>query len=174
VPFLFLMESEREINRTVNDGNTKLIDKILSEKLFISKKMTNFAVPKTKCYHLILKFATVDKVNNDTNKLLEEERQFSSIMYMELRRAGYTTSYHQCGEEFCDYLVSRGGKVVKAIQVSFCLSDTAVRERYIRGLLLTMETFGLKEGFVYTKGENERLSFGERTIFLLPFKDWKV
>lgn len=76
------------------------------------------------------------------------------------------------GEE-CDFVLSRKGKVDAAIQVTYVLGDKN-REREIRGLVSAMEFFGLEEGIIITRDQEEEIREGKRKIMVVPAWKWAL
>jgi predicted AAA+ superfamily ATPase len=103
----------------------------------------------------------------DFNNVNDEERQFCSMLYIELRRTYDKVFYHHNEKEECDLVLSKGDKVVNAIQICFRDPESADRKQCVQRLLNTMSTFNLKEGYIFTKNESKDLIYDGKVVHLV-------
>jgi len=97
-------------------------------------------------------------------KLLE------NLVLIELKRRGKEIFYFQENRE-CDFVIRERGKIKKAIQVCYELSDTN-REREVNGLLEAMETFKINEGLILTYDDEEEILLDKKKIVIKPVWKW--
>ncbi len=104
------------------------------------------------------------KLGQDKGRLLE------TITALELTKSGEDISYSQNHSE-CDFVITQGGRITKAIQVTCQYEDPKTKEREIKGLKQTCEKFNLKKGTIITIDEEEKLKEGNIKIEVIP--GWK-
>ncbi|OPY38199.1 MAG: Archaeal ATPase [Methanoregula sp. PtaU1.Bin051] len=100
----------------------------------------------------------------NTGRLLE------NIVFIELRRRGEEIYYYS-GDRECDFVIKRGRKISRAVQVCHELNDENV-DREIGGLSEAMEDFGLKEGLILTGSQEDLRKTGDATIIIKPVWKW--
>ena len=100
----------------------------------------------------------------NTGRLLE------NIVFVELLRRG-SEVYYYSGDRECDFIIRRGRKITRAIQVCHEL-NTDNEDREIGGLLEAMDSFGLHEGIILTSHQEETRKLGDSTITLQPVWMW--
>ncbi len=97
---------------------------------------------------------------DDIGRLLE------NAVYLHLRRSRKTLYYFREDGE-CDFVVFDKNKCLAAIQVTQKIhADNKARE--INGLLEAMKYFNLKEGFIITQNEKDKLQVDGKMIWLVP------
>ncbi|MBN1170025.1 ATP-binding protein [Candidatus Micrarchaeota archaeon] len=74
------------------------------------------------------------------------------------------------GEE-CDFVITSKGTVNEAIQVTYALTENN-RKREIDGIMSAMESFGLKNGIIMTRDQDENLKINGKKIMILPVWKW--
>lgn len=104
-------------------------------------------------------------------------RILENLVFIELfRREGEVENkgifYYKSkkGEE-CDFVISKKGKAVSAIQVT-CQLEEKNRKREIGGLLSAMEFFGLGEGLIITRDQEEQFEVGGKKVRVVPAWKW--
>jgi predicted AAA+ superfamily ATPase len=98
--------------------------------------------------------------SKDKGRLLE------NIVYQYLRQKQYQLFYFRENKE-CDFVVFEKNKCKQVIQVCSQIdSDNKARE--LDGLIATMEFFKLKEGFIITLNQKDKLVFNGKTVYLIP------
>jgi predicted AAA+ superfamily ATPase len=92
-------------------------------------------------------------------------RLFENFVFMTLKRLGKDIYFLQNGGE-CDFIIKDGLNISHAIQVCSDLTEQN-REREQKGLVIAMEKFGLTEGFIVTKDQDEQIEIAGKTIHVL-------
>lgn len=98
--------------------------------------------------------------SKDKGRLLE------NLVYQYLRQKQYQLFYFRENKE-CDFVVFEKNKCKQVIQVCSQMdSDNKARE--LDGLIEAMEFFKLKEGFIITLNQKDKLGFNGKTVYLIP------
>ena len=98
--------------------------------------------------------------SKDKGRLLE------NLVYQYLRQKQYQLFYFRENKE-CDFVVFEKNKCKQVIQVCSQIdSDNKARE--LDGLIEAMEFFKLKEGFIITLNQKDKLGFNGKTVYLIP------
>ncbi|UMX47947.1 MAG: ATP-binding protein [Candidatus Nealsonbacteria bacterium DGGOD1a] len=101
--------------------------------------------------------------SEDRGRLLE------NLAFLELKRRGKEIYYFKDKKE-CDFLVKKKNKIIGAIQVAWRM-DKNNQARELEGLWGAMEKFGLKEGIILTKDqEDENNERGK--VKIIPVWKW--
>ena len=122
----------------------------------------------------IKKFYPVD-TGLSTNNFVTLSEEYGKILelvcYLHLRRESKEIYYFN-EETECDFIIKEKNKIVQAIQVSKSLKNEKTKLREIKGLLGAMKRFGLKEGLILTKDEEEDFVVEGKKIRVLPVWKW--
>ena len=98
--------------------------------------------------------------SKDKGRLLE------NLIYQYLRQKQYQLYYYRENKE-CDFVVFEKNKCMQIIQVcSQINSDNKARE--IDGLFEAMEFFKMKEGYIVTLNQKDKLVVNYKTVHLIP------
>lgn len=96
-------------------------------------------------------------------------RKFENMIYWEFRRHFQEIYYFQESGYECDFVLCRNNQPQRLIQACYELnSDNWNRE--IKGLLQTMDFFGLKTGTIYTLHQQDLFIQDDKTIQILPYQ----
>jgi len=97
---------------------------------------------------------------------------YENIVFIELLRRGFEIYYWKSkkGREV-DFLVKRGLKIEKAIQVSIRLTDRKTKQREIEGLLGASEELKVKDLVIITEDEEQEEKINKNKIRIVPL--WK-
>lgn len=108
------------------------------------------------------------RFSEDLGRLLE------NIIFIELKRRGYTIFYHREDKE-CDFIVQEGTEVLMAIQVCQTLSNMQTKQRELAGLLEAMKRFSLSSGVIITENEEgeEEIVEGHHRYKIIILPAWK-
>jgi hypothetical protein len=104
-------------------------------------------------------------------------RILENMVFIELfRREGNVDNknifyYKSNKNEECDFVISNKGKVSKAIQVTYVL-DEADRERELGGLVAAMDFFGLDEGIIITRDQEDKFKLEGKDVTVMPIWKW--
>lgn len=93
-----------------------------------------------------------------------------NAVFLELRRRNKEAYYYSNKSE-CDFVVKDGIRITEAIQVCYVL-DEKNKEREVKGLTDAMERFGLKEGVILTKDQEDEIKADRRIIKIMPVFKW--
>ncbi|MDD9953495.1 MAG: ATP-binding protein [Candidatus Woesearchaeota archaeon] len=96
-------------------------------------------------------------------------RLLEQAVYLELRRRGDDVYFFKNGIE-CDFVTKRMHTVTGCIQVTKTLHKN--KERELRGLLVAMEKFKVKEGTIVTESTEMTLREQGKKIIVVPFEQW--
>ena len=105
------------------------------------------------------------RVSEDKGRLLE------NIVFLHLRMRTKEIYFHKEKKE-CDFILREGNQIVQAIQVTTNLSDSAVRNREIEGLIEAMSTYNLREGIILTENEEAKIEMNGFLISVIPVWKW--
>ena len=93
-------------------------------------------------------------------------RRLENAVYLHLRRTGKEIFYFREDKE-CDFVVFEQQKCVMAIQV--CEQVTPDNQkREMEGLIEAMKYFGLDEGMIITRNQEDTIAVGKKNIRLVP------
>jgi len=98
---------------------------------------------------------------------------YENIVFIELLRRGFEIYYWKSkkGREV-DFLVKRGLKIEKAIQVSIRLTDRKTKQREIEGLLGASEELKVKDLVIITEDEEQEEKINKNKIRIVPLWKW--
>jgi len=101
----------------------------------------------------------------------DKGRMLENIVFLNLRRS-YRDIFYFREKGECDFVVKEGEKIKYAIQVCYEL-DEENKNREISGLMEAMKKFNLKEGFILTYNQEDKIEIGSRKIFVKPVWVWE-
>lgn len=168
--------SIRAISKMVNAKNLTTVKTILdafeNAFLFFFINKFDYSIKKQtqnprKAYCIDNGFLTAlgFRMSGDKGKLLE------NLIAINLKRNGSEVFYYSDKNE-CDFVIRRGNKIIKAIQVCYDLNEQS-REREINGLVEAMNKFNLKEGLILTYDCEEEIKLsGNKKIVVKPVWRW--
>ncbi len=106
-------------------------------------------------------------VNANTLSFSEDKgRLLENSVFLFLRQKQYQLYYFREKKE-CDFVVFDKGKFKMLIQVCEEVHNENM-EREVNGLLVAMEFFKTKTGYIITKNQKDILKYGKNTIHLIP------
>lgn len=120
-----------------------------------------------KCYMIdpALIRTTGFRVSEDRGRLLE------NIVFLHLKMQKKEIYFHKDKKE-CDFIVREGNQIIQAIQVTTTLSDVAVKDREINGLIEAMSLYNLREGLILTENEQDTIVVNGFLIAIIPIWKW--
>ena len=74
----------------------------------------------------------------------------------------------------CDFIVNEKNRIIKAIQVTYDMSEDETKKREIRGLVNACKNFNLKNALIVTYDNEDKIVQDGVTIYLVPFYKWAV
>ena len=101
----------------------------------------------------------------------EKGRLLENLVFVELKRRDQEIFYHDDSHE-CDFVIKRGTKITKAIQVCYTFDSPDTREREIRGLTDAMQCYGLQEGMIITNDLEESALINDCNVTIIPAWKW--
>lgn len=104
--------------------------------------------------------------NEDNGRLLE------NMVFMHLRRQTPEIYYFSDKKE-CDFVVFQQGKLSGLYQVCWKLDQNNM-DRELKGLLVAMNYFDLKNASVITNNQSDTFIIDEKKITALPFHEWAL
>lgn len=120
-----------------------------------------------KCYMIdpALIHTTGFRVSEDRGRLLE------NIVFLHLKTSGKEIYFHK-GQKECAFILREGNRIAEAIQVALHLSDEAVKQREINGLMEAMTTYNLQKGVIITESEEDTMEIDGFEISIIPVWKW--
>ncbi|MCF8224011.1 MAG: ATP-binding protein [Bacteroidales bacterium] len=97
-------------------------------------------------------------------------RMLENLVFLHLKRLGKEIYYHKESKE-CDFVTKEGNRIKQAIQVCYELNPDN-EEREINGLLEAMESHQLREGFLLTYNDEDKLRINKNLIRIIPVWKW--
>ncbi|MEA3493924.1 MAG: ATP-binding protein [Candidatus Margulisiibacteriota bacterium] len=132
-----------------------------------SLKQQFIAPKKIYCVDNALANAIAFKFSENRGKFLE------NVVFVELKRRGSEIYYHKTAKGLeVDFLVKKGRKVEKLIQVTLGMGKTGVKERELNALLSALEELDVKEGMILTEEEEKEIKLGGKKITVKPVYKW--
>jgi predicted AAA+ superfamily ATPase len=101
----------------------------------------------------------------------DKGRMLENMVFLNLRRS-YRDIFYFREKGECDFVVKEGEKIKYAVQVCYEL-DEENKNREISGLIEAMKKFNLKEGFILTYNQEDKIEIGSRKIFVKPVWIWE-
>lgn len=121
---------------------------------------------KLYCIDTGLRNAVAFRFPGDKGRLLE------NLVLIELLRRNKSVYFFKNPKE-CDFITEEQGKITRAIQVCYELTQEN-RDRELGGLLGAMQVHGLAEGLILTYLQEESIAQDGSTIRVLPAWKWLV
>ena len=126
--------------------------------------------PKYYCIDNGLRNAVLLPQSDDDGKKLE------NTVFLELyrKRTPIDQIFYYQGKGECDFVVQRGVKIDRLIQVTWNMDDEETRRREINGLIEASEATGCRNLFIITADTSEeiKLEDDDRVIHVLPAWRW--
>jgi len=100
---------------------------------------------------------------------------YENIAFIELLRRGHEMFYWKSkSSKEVDFLIKKGLKIDRAIQVSADLTKNKTRQREIEGLLNAAKEFNIKNLTIITEDEEGEEKIGKLKIEIMPIWKWLV
>ncbi len=99
-------------------------------------------------------------------------KSLENAVFLELKRKGKQLFYYRDTSSECDFIVQEANKIVKAIQVTYDMSDEEASKREIKGLLSACKKLNLSNGYIITYDREDEIIEDEISITLTPFYKW--
>jgi len=104
--------------------------------------------------------------SEDSGRLLE------NAVFMHLRKSPFQLYYFR-EEKECDFVVLEKNRCKAVIQVTVQI-DADNQKRELSGLMEAMDFFEMKEGYIITKNQKDKIVLNGKTVFLIPVLDFFV
>jgi predicted AAA+ superfamily ATPase len=101
----------------------------------------------------------------------EKGRILENIVFIELQRRGLEIFYYS-GKNECDFLVRKGTKIEKAIQVCYSFDSPETKQREVKGLTEAMNEYNLGQGLILTNDYSEKINLSSVIIEIMPVWRW--
>ena len=103
-------------------------------------------------------------------------RYLENIVFMELKRNYDTIFYHPGGPraQECDFIIMEKTRVIAAIQTCWSMERIETRDREIKGLLMALESYKLKEGLILTADDSGETTVEGKRIIIKPVWLWAL
>ncbi|HEX9721702.1 MAG TPA: ATP-binding protein [Candidatus Paceibacterota bacterium] len=100
-------------------------------------------------------------------------RFLENLVFVELRRRGKQLFYYKTKNNLeVDFLATEGKRPEELIQVCWSLSDKKTKEREIKALQNALAELRMKEGYLLTSEEREKVKVNGCTIHVKPVWEW--
>jgi uncharacterized protein len=146
--------------RYAEDGYLLFVMNMFSESL----SMQTMNDKKVYCIDNGLANAASYKFSEDRGHL------FENLVFMELKQRNLKSYYFQ-GKNECDFINHENDKIHSVLQVTLKL-DSGNKEREITGLFEALKRFKMKEGYILTENQQEKIVMGDKTIHVVPLWLW--
>ncbi len=142
----------------------------LLRKFDYSIKNEGLSIPKV--YLNDVGFLNLISLNDDGKRI--ENTVFLELLRKKNNSPLMKVNYWKAvdGKKEVDFIISKGKKVVSAIQTALTLSDPITKEREVNSLVACLDYFGLKEGIIITKNEEGKEKVKDRIITIVPLWKW--
>ncbi len=97
-------------------------------------------------------------------------RMLENAVFLALRRK-HKDIFYFAGKKECDFLVKEKGKITMAVQVTYELNSDN-KDRELEGMVEAMEKFGLEEGLLLTRNQEDSLKVRGKRIAVRPVWKW--
>lgn len=98
-------------------------------------------------------------------------QRLENLIFIELLKEGFEVYYH-LGKKECDFIVKKGSKIIRVIQVCLNLESLMTKKREIEGLLEAMQKYTLKEGIILTLDKEGEENINGKKIIIKPVWKW--
>ena len=154
------MFSYNKLRQTFSVGSTNTVIDYVS---YLEDSYLFFLVPKfdysyKKSSVNPKKIYSVDVGLSDANSVSfssDKGRILENIVFLSLRKENKDIFYFKEKHE-CDFIVSKNGEVLKAVQVCYNLTEEN-KDRELNGLKEAMEKLNVKEGIIVTFNQEDNL-----------------
>jgi len=98
-------------------------------------------------------------------------QRLENLVFIELLKEDFEVYYH-LGKKECDFIIKKGLKITRAIQVCLNLESPMTKKREIEGLLEAMQKYALKEGIILTLDKEGEENINGKKIIIKPVWKW--
>ena len=130
-------------------------------------------VNEKKYYSIDLGLSNIYRVPNLQNR----GNDIESIVFLELLRRDYQVFYYKTSNDLeCDFVVQKGNKIVKLIQVSTTLKTQKTKDREIAGLFKSMQELKLDEKevklLIIAEDQDSKIEYQNSAIEVVNILKW--
>jgi len=154
------------------------VNTIISFVKFLEDSYLLFAIPK---FEYSLKKQAVNPkknyaidsgiINANTLSFTDDlGRILENIVFIQLKRQNFEIFYFKMKKE-CDFVVSKKGKIVMAIQVCYFLNDDNL-QRELNGVVEAIKFFNLEKGLILTYNNTDEFIIDNKQIAVKPVWKW--
>ena len=132
-----------------------------------SLKKQGKALKKIYAVDIGLANAVSFKFSEDKGRMLE------NAVFLELKNKEGEIYYYKTKNNLeGDFMVKEKTKIKKLIQVCWTLEDKKTKEREFRSLMAAMDELKLKDGFILTYNEENKIKINKKIINVVPCWKW--
>ena len=132
-----------------------------------SLKKQGKALKKIYAVDIGLANAVSFKFSEDKGRMLE------NAVFLELKNKEGEIYYYKTKNNLeVDFMVKEKTKIKKLIQVCWTLEDKKTKEREFRSLMAAMDELKLKDGFILTYNEEDKIKINKKIINVVPCWKW--
>jgi predicted AAA+ superfamily ATPase len=154
------------------------VNTIISFVKFLEDSYLLFAIPK---FEYSLKKQAVNPkknyaidsgiINANTLSFTDDlGRILENIVFIQLKRQNFEIFYFKMKKE-CDFVVSKKGKIVMAIQVCYFFNDDNL-QRELNGVVEAIKFFNLEKGLILTYNNTDEFIIDNKQIAVKPVWKW--
>ncbi len=143
------------------------------EDAFFVFKLNKFSLSYKKAEQSLPKIYFIDNGILTNNKIDDKGRLLENLVFLELMRKENDLSYYQTPQnEEVDFLIKKGKKVTRLIQVCYDFSNFMTKGREIKSLLKASKEFNCNDLSILTNSQEEELKISGKKITIKPVWKW--
>ncbi|MBI2251720.1 MAG: ATP-binding protein, partial [Armatimonadetes bacterium] len=142
--------------------------------LFFKLNLFDFSI-KRQIYNPSKIFSIDHALNNSIAFKFSEDigHIYENLVFIELMRKNQEIFYWKSNKGYeVDFVIKKGLKIEKAIQVSYSLTNPKTKEREIRSLIEAQKELKVNNLLILTKNEEKQEKIGNIKIIILPLWKW--
>jgi len=105
----------------------------------------------------------------------DKGRLFENLVFTELLKKGFEANrdlFYYAGKWEVDFLLKKGGKVNKLIQVSYSLEGEKTKNREMRAIIKASKKLGCNDLTIISWSEEETIEEQGKKVKIVPFNKW--
>ncbi len=143
------------------------------EDAFVIFILRKFDLSYKKAEQSLPKVYFIDNGILTNNKIDDKGRLLENLVFLELIRRENDISYYRTPQnEEVDFLIKKGKKVIKLIQVCYDFSNFMTKDREIKSLLKASNEFKCNNLLILTNSQEEELKINKKKIIIKPVWKW--
>ncbi len=157
--------------KSSKDALYKYLDYL--EDAFFVFRLNKFSLSYKKSEQSLPKIYFVDNGLLTNNKIDDKGRLLENLVFLELiRRENDVSYFHTSQNEEVDFVIKKGKKVTRLIQVCYNPSNFMTRDREIKSLLKASKEFSCNSLLILTNSQEEELKVNGKKVVIKPVWKW--